>query len=91
MEFKSVTVFGSAGGTRREGRVHADIVASQCDTVESVRLLVDAAPEMLACLEAYALPALDYLSHKATSAADRKEFAARVETVRAVIAKAKGV
>lgn len=46
--------------------------------------------EMLQCLEAYAVPALNYLSIKATSAADRAEFKDRETKVRAAIVRARG-
>ena len=48
IEFDEVMAFGSAGGFSRSGIVTTTIVAKNCDTVESVRMLVVAAPNLLA-------------------------------------------
>lgn len=47
MKFNSVTAYGSAGGAAAMGEVVCTIKATACDTVESVRALVAAAPDLL--------------------------------------------
>lgn len=54
---------------------------------EANAALIALAPEMAQALEAYALPALNYLSIKAMSASDRAEFKDRESKVRAILAR----
>ncbi len=51
MKFTKVLAHGAAGGSRHLGQVTLNITASECDTVESVRALAEAAPDMFEVLK----------------------------------------